>query len=65
MNKQKPHKGMRKRVKVTARKKITFKKAFSGHLMSGKSGRRCQRLRQKGVLTGKLLDNVLRSLCED
>jgi large subunit ribosomal protein L35 len=61
--KQKPHNGLRKRVKVSARGKPRYKKPFAGHLMSGKSGRRRQRLRRVATLTGKLADNVRRALC--
>jgi large subunit ribosomal protein L35 len=62
---QKPHKGLSKRIKVSARGKVRFKKAFAGHLMSTKSGRRRQRLRRPGSLTGKLAENVKRALCVD
>ncbi len=65
MHKQKPHKGLQKRFKVTAGKKPRFKKPFAGHLMSGKSGRRRQRLRRPGILTGAIAANVLRALCAE
>lgn len=58
----KPHKGLRKRVKVSARGKVRYKKPFAGHLMSGKPGRRRQRLRRPGTLTGKVVANVKRAL---
>lgn len=54
MAKRKPHKGLLKRIKVTGGGKVVRRKAFSGHLMSGKSGRRRQRLRQAVVVTGAL-----------
>ena len=38
MPKQKTHKGLAKRVKVTKNGKIKRKKAFGGHLMSHKDG---------------------------
>jgi large subunit ribosomal protein L35 len=44
--KQKSHKGVLKRVKVTARGKVKYRKAFSGHLLSHKDGQRKQRLRK-------------------
>jgi len=44
MTKIKPHKGLKKRVKVTATGKVLRKKANKGHLMSGKSGNRRRRL---------------------
>ncbi|MBN1765835.1 MAG: 50S ribosomal protein L35 [Sedimentisphaerales bacterium] len=46
MHKQKTHKGLKKRVTVTARGKIKRKRSFAGHLMSGKSGNRCRSLRK-------------------
>jgi large subunit ribosomal protein L35 len=64
-HKQKPHKGLGKRVKVSANGRPRFKKPFAGHLMSGKSGRRRQRLRRAGLITGKLAANVRRALCAD
>ncbi|MCK4340372.1 MAG: 50S ribosomal protein L35 [Phycisphaerae bacterium] len=60
--KQKTHKGLRKRVKVSARGKVRYKKSFAGHLMSGKSGRRRQRLRRKTALEGAVAANVKRAL---
>jgi ribosomal protein L35 len=63
--KGKPHKGLSKRIKLSANGKPKFKKAFSGHLMSGKAGRRRQRLRRAGIITGTLADNIRRALCAD
>jgi large subunit ribosomal protein L35 len=63
IRKQKPHNGLRKRVKLSARGKPRYKKSFAGHLMSGKTGRRRQRLRRVATLTGKVADNVRRALC--
>ena len=65
MNKMKPHKGLRKRFKVSATGKPKYKKSFAGHLMSGKPGRRRQRLRRTGILTGAIAKTVLRSLGRD
>lgn len=62
MGKAKPHKGLLKRVKVSASGKVMRHKSCAGHLMSGKSGRRCQRLRKKTSLAGKMSDNVLRAM---
>ncbi len=47
----KTHKGLAKRVKVTARGKIKRRKAGSGHLMSGKSGNRCRSLRKSAGMS--------------
>ena len=42
----KSHKGLLKRVKITARKKVKFFGAGASHLMSGTKGRKCQDLRK-------------------
>ena len=49
MPKAKSHKGLLKRIRVTGRKKVTFHKANSGHLRSGKPGKKLMTLRQKSV----------------
>jgi len=64
MNKQKTHKGLQKRVRVTASKKVVRKKSFKGHLLSHKSGRRCQRLRSNVTMKGRYQGNSLRALAE-
>ncbi|MEW6249704.1 MAG: bL35 family ribosomal protein [Planctomycetota bacterium] len=61
--KQKPHKGLKKRVKLSATGKPRFKKPFAGHLLSNKSGRRKQRLRRTGTVGGEIADNIRRALC--
>ena len=63
MPKQKPHKGLSKRVKVTGKGKVVRNRAFRGHLMSGKPGTRRQRLRRRSVVGGKLGASLKRSLC--
>jgi large subunit ribosomal protein L35 len=50
MPKMKTHKGLKKRMKVTARGKVLHKKSNAGHLMSGKNGSRCRKLRRPGIL---------------
>ena len=40
MPKQKTHKGLLKRIKVTARGKVKHRRSGGGHLMSGKSPKR-------------------------
>jgi large subunit ribosomal protein L35 len=62
MPKQKPHKGLLKRIKITGRGKVLRRHAFRGHLMSGKSGTRCQRLRRRVVVTGKIGDSLKRAV---
>jgi len=53
MPKQKTHKGMKKRFKITASGKAKHKKANRGHKLSHKSGQRKRHLRQDGVITGR------------
>ena len=65
MPKMKTHKGMRKRVKVTAKGKVKYRKSFKGHLMSSKSGDRRRRLRKPAIMSSTITRNVLRAICED
>jgi len=44
MPKQKTHKGLSKRLKVTATGKVRHKRAGTGHLMSGKNAKRRRHL---------------------
>lgn len=60
MPKMKAHKGLRKRIRVTARGKIKHRRSFSGHLMSGKSGSRRRALRQAGFLIEPYASKALR-----
>jgi len=64
MPKLKRHKGLSKRVKITAGGKVVRKQAFAGHLMSGKSGSRRRRLRKTVVCsksdTRRILDKLWR-----
>lgn len=59
MPKMKTHKGLKKRIRVSARGKVKVKKPGSGHLMSSKSGNRCRHLRTLEILTGKLAKRIL------
>ncbi len=55
MPKMKTHKGLNKRVRISAGGKVKYKKSNMGHLMSGKSGSRRRRLRKAGTLANKAL----------
>ncbi len=46
---QKSHKGLLKRIKITGTGKVKFRKAYAGHLRSNKTGRKIIALRKKGV----------------
>jgi len=50
--KHKTHKGLKKRIRITATGKVKYKRANAGHLMSTKSGNRCRMLRKPRVLEG-------------
>ena len=52
MPKQKTHKGMQKRFKVTATGKVTHRNANRGHKLSHKSPKRKRGLRQDNVVVG-------------
>ena len=47
--KQKPHKGTLKRVKVTAKGKVKWKRPFTSHLNSHMSGDKIRMLRGKAL----------------
>jgi large subunit ribosomal protein L35 len=62
MPKQKTHKGLTKRVKVTANGKIKRKRAGAGHLMSVKNGKRRRNLRRAGQVAKSEAQRVLKAL---
>jgi large subunit ribosomal protein L35 len=53
MPKQKTHKGIRKRFKVTASGKVKHKKAFRGHKLAHKGGKRNRQARADRQVEGK------------
>lgn len=65
MPKQKIHKGLRKRTKVTAKGKVMRKKTYGGHLMSGKSGKRRRKIRQSVPMFGPEAKRALEALGEN
>ena len=52
MPKQKTHKGMKKRFKVTASGKAQHRSDFRGHILGKMTGKHKRQLRQDGVITG-------------
>jgi len=50
MPKQKTHKGLKKRVKITASGRIKHRKAGKGHLMSSKNAKRKRHLSASAIL---------------
>jgi large subunit ribosomal protein L35 len=51
MPKTKTNKAAAKRVKVTAKGKLKYSKAGSGHLLGGKTRKRKRNLRSAGILS--------------
>ncbi len=51
MPKQKTHKGLSKRFKVTANGKVKCRTAGRGHILSSKSPKRKRQMRKDSVLT--------------
>ena len=58
MPKQKTHKGLKKRVKITGTGKVKARKSFTGHLMSCKSSKKRRQLCSAFIVTGKIASNV-------
>ena len=58
MPKQKTHKGLSKRVKVTASGKVKRHKSNGGHLLSNKSGKQSRSIRQATLVVGKNADTI-------
>jgi len=64
MPKMKTHKGLKKRVRVSAGGKVMYKKAMGNHLMSGKSGNRVRGIRRPGVVPSVFGKKMRRALGE-
>ena len=54
MPKQKTHKGLKKRVKVTATGKVMYKKSFGGHLMGSKNAKRRRSIASSSTMTAAM-----------
>ncbi len=64
MPKQKTHKGLSKRVKITATGKINRKRAGGGHLMSKKNAKRRHRISATTAMTAASTKNAKIGLCK-
>ena len=64
MPKQKTHKGLSKRVKITASGKVKRKRAGAGHLMSGKNAKRRRRVAGSAVMTTAMAKTARIKLCK-
>ncbi len=62
MPKQKTHKGLSKRVKLTASGKLKHRTNFTGHLMSSKNGKRRRALRKASYVSPCFEKNLRRML---
>jgi large subunit ribosomal protein L35 len=62
MPKNKTHKGLAKRVKVTARGKVKRHRAFTGHLLSSRPSKQRRRLRRATMVTGKTAKRIIEKL---
>ena len=58
MPKQKTHKGLSKRVKITAAGKVGRKRCGGGHLMSGKNAKYRRRVGSSAIITGATAKTV-------
>jgi large subunit ribosomal protein L35 len=58
MPKQKTHKGLKKRVKITASGKIKYKGPYGGHLMESKSAKRRRRISKDAIMIPVLAKKV-------
>ncbi len=58
MPKQKTHKGLAKRVKITATGKVKFHRSGAGHLMSSKNSKRKRRITGTSIMFETLARKV-------
>jgi len=61
-NKVKPHKGLKKRVKLTKTGKIKHRAAGKSHRMSGKTGKRRRHLRVPRIMDESGAQSIKRML---
>ncbi len=64
MPKQKTHKGLLKRVKITSSGKVKCRHSGCGHLMSGKSAKRRRRLSSSAVVKSAKAQTFKIGLCK-
>lgn len=64
MPKQKTHKGLSKRIRVTATGKVKHRRTGRSHLMSGKDAKRRRGLRGSVALTGAAANKFKTELCK-
>jgi large subunit ribosomal protein L35 len=64
MPKQKTHKGLSKRVKITGTGKVKRRRSFGSHLMSAKSAKRRRRIGSSMIITGAAAKTAKAALCK-
>jgi large subunit ribosomal protein L35 len=64
MPKQKTHKGLKKRVKVTASGKVKRGRCGAGHLMSSKNAKRRRRVSSSTTMTSTSAKATRIALCQ-
>ena len=64
MPKQKTHKGLSKRIKITAGGRVRHKRAGGSHLMSGKNAKRRRRVGSSAIMTGATAKTARAELCK-
>ncbi len=64
MPKQKTHKGLKKRVKVTASGKVKRGRTGAGHLMSSKNAKRRRRVSSSTTMTSTTAKATRVALCQ-
>jgi len=64
MPKQKSHKGLSKRVKVTATGKVKSHRSGGGHLMSSKNAKRRRRISSSTIMNDKMANTARIKLCK-
>ena len=64
MPKLKTHKGLSKRVKITASGTVKHRRAGMGHLLSGKSAKRRRRLNSSGMMVPVYAHKAKIKLCD-
>ncbi|MCK5472447.1 MAG: 50S ribosomal protein L35 [Planctomycetes bacterium] len=62
MPKQKTHKGLAKRIKITGSGKVRRKRSGTSHLMSTMNAKRRKRLAGSVIVTGAVAKNIKRLL---
>ncbi|MBN2181611.1 MAG: 50S ribosomal protein L35 [Sedimentisphaerales bacterium] len=64
MPKQKTHKGLKKRIKITSSGKVKCSHSGTGHLMSSKNAKRRRRLSSKTIISSAKAKTVKIGLCK-